>query len=410
MYLRGQEETKTILRNGCYNDRTSFVFGEATYTFHTMRKLSFIFSFSTITLSSLVMQQITPDAYAHAIVHHVAIQPYRMPAVSASGMNVLTSVPSLLSIEKNTSLHRAVLLPPDHSPVLLSGVVYDPKSPNVLVYGHVTKKTGKPVVTRAWVQIDDLGERTLDPVTWQYPVPVAKNGTFAAVLHIPFSADVYEVQAAPPLNTAQTSLNYTFATNVQTSTKPFAMKFSSQDSDQALGLLTSVWADASDPAIVALAHKITQGDTTPLQKAQAVYTWEGLHIGYNGALLRNNGYGWSTTEETLATKRGICVDYANVGDAFLRALGISTQMVVGYAQDSSSSVADNGNTGHAWNRAWIGNTWVYFDPTWSREYLTSVTPSTEPEPTDLYLLQPQWFNPSAKLLDTTHSMSGIQYQ
>ncbi len=398
---------------------------------HTMRKVSSILSLTLIVLSSLGMQQFTPTAFAQTTMRktmasanhsktsepshvtktsNVVIQPYVMPSVSASGMNVLTSIPSLLSIAKNTSLHHATILPPDHSPVLLTGVIYDLKSPNVLVYGHVIKKAGKPVVTRAWVQIDDLGKRTLDPVTWQYPVPVQKTGAFAAVLHIPFSADTYEIQAAPPLNTAQTSLTYTFAANVQSSTKPFVLKFHGQDSDQALGLLTSVWADATDPAIISLAHKITQGDTTALQKARTVYDWEALHIGYNGALLRNNGYGWSTSEETLATKRGICVDYANVSDAFLRALGIPTQMVVGYAQDTSSSVADNGNTGHAWNRAWIGGTWVYFDPTWSREYLTTVSPNAEPEPTDLYLLQPQWFNPPAKLLDATHSLSGIQYQ
>ncbi len=385
---------------------------------HHMRKVSSILSLTLIALTALGMQQITPTAFAQTVPKptHVkktskaVIQPYVMPYVSSSGIDLLSAIPSLLSIAKNPSLHQAPILPPDHSPVLLTGVVYNKSQPTVLVYGHVVKKAGKPVVTRAWVQIDDLGERTLDPVTWQYPVPVLKNGTFAAVLHIPFPADTYEIQAAPPLDTAQTSLTYTFATNVQSSTKPFTLKFSGQDSDQALGLLTSVWADASDPAIIALAHTITQGDTTAMQKAQAVYNWEALHIGYNGALLRNNGYGWSTSEETLATKRGICVDYANVGDALLRALGIPTQMVVGYAQDTSSSVADNGNTGHAWNRAWIHATWVYFDPTWSREYLTTVSPSAEPEPTDLYLLQPQWFNPPAKLLDATHSMSGIQYQ
>jgi len=140
--------------------------------------------------------------------------------------------------------------------------------------------------------------------------------------------------------------------------------------------------------------------------AEAIYHYEAARISYDGNSLIDGDYTWSTAQETLASGEGICLDYANVAAALLRSLHIATQIVVGYARDPDATVADNGNTAHAWDRSWIGGRWVYFDPTWSREYFLPPGQSY-PQPTDLYVYQPQWFNPPAYLLAATHKMDGV---
>ncbi|MHB1684206.1 MAG: transglutaminase domain-containing protein [Bacilli bacterium] len=338
--------------------------------------------------------------------------PYVIPAVPASGELPLSSAPSAADVAANSSLHTVLPLQSPSSandPVQLQDVIFNPGNPNIVVSGVVKEASGTPMPSVAWIQINDLGLTSGNPNQWNYAVPVSSSGTFADVLQIPFSADVYEVQAAPPLTTAQTSLNYMFATKQQTVSSQFTMTFQGQDSNQQLGMLASAWADWTDPAIQALASQITKGISSPLAQAQAVYNWEGQHIGYNGALLANGGYGWSTTQETFSSGIGICVDYANVADALMRSLGIPTQMVVGYANNGAPVQVDNPNDGHAWNRSWIGNEWIYWDPTWARLYF--VASATQiPGPGTPWSFQPQWFNPSAKVFNSTHQQAGIQYQ
>ena len=337
---------------------------------------------------------------------------FQIPTLPASGELNLVTAPTTASISANPSLKVTTALPPtpgQKEPIVLNSVIYNPNSPNIVVTGQ-EKLNGGKFYSEVWLQINELGTASGTQTNqWQYPVMVNPNGTFSYALHVPFMADAYEIQVAPPLTTAQTSLNYTFDTNEQSVSKPFTLKYSGQDTNQQLGLLTSVWANYLDPSVQSLAEKITNGLTSPLAKVQAVFNWEAQHIGYNGKLLVNNGYGWSTTEETLASKVGICVDYANVADAFLRSLGIPTQMVVGYASDAAVQEVDNGNNGHAWNRSWINGKWVYFDPTWSRLYFLSSANSL-PGPHDLWVFQPQWFNPPTKVFNQTHKPIGIQYQ
>ena len=340
------------------------------------------------------------------------VTPYQIPPIPASGELNLATPPTTYAISANPALHIAQAYantPGQNVPVQLNAVIYNPTSSNIVVTG--TESTGGQNFSQeVWLQINELGTSSGNQTNqWQYPIEVNANGSFAYALHVPFPADTYEVQVAPPLTTAQTSLNYTFDTNEQSVSQPFRLTYNGQDSNQQLGLLTSVWANYTDPTIQALAKTITTGLTSPLAMAQSVYNWEGRNIGYNGKLLLHNGYGWSTTEETLTSKVGICVDYANVADALLRSLNIPTQMVVGYASDSSVQEVDNGNNGHAWNRSWINGQWVYFDPTWSRVYFLS-SATALPGPQDLWGFQPQWFNPSPKIFDTTHHALGVQDQ
>ena len=76
---------------------------------------------------------------------------------------------------------------------------------------------------------------------------------------------------------------------------------------------------------------------------------------YNKAATVQSGY-LPVVDVTLATKSGICFDYAAVMTSMLRAQGIPTKLVIGYA----------GNVYHAWvsiyihGQGWIDNI-IYFD-------------------------------------------------
>jgi len=78
-------------------------------------------------------------------------------------------------------------------------------------------------------------------------------------------------------------------------------------------------------------------------------------------------------DETLQTGKGVCFDYASLGAAMLRSLGLPTKIVTGYVSP--------GDIYHAWIMVYVDNEWktaeFSVDPkTWSRVDLTFVSSGT----------------------------------
>lgn len=65
-----------------------------------------------------------------------------------------------------------------------------------------------------------------------------------------------------------------------------------------------------------------------------------------------------TTRDVLATRTGVCRDYAHVAIALCRALNIPARFVVGHALWETPPPDF-----HALFEAWLGGRWVLFDPT-----------------------------------------------
>ncbi len=322
-----------------------------------------------------------------------------LPMVPPSGKVALSQVPS----SGQLPAHWRQIAPTrgTQGPVRVQRVYFNPLQPTVLVAGSVASTHGNPAWSSVWVQINLLTKNPQDSSSWTYSVPVSNKGSFAEMLRLPFGKGRYDVAVAPPLTTNQTRLNYLFDSRQETKTTPFMLVSAPTESNQQLGMLSSAWADWTDPAIHALALQITKDAKTPLEQAHAVYNWEANNIAYNWSEVSlTSDYRWNTTQETLASRTGICVDYSNVADALMRSLGIPTQMLVGYASDSHAGVADSGNIGHSWNRSWIGGRWVYWDPTWSRFYLSK----------NMYFVEQQWFNPRMSVLNLTHQLKWIATQ
>ncbi len=122
-------------------------------------------------------------------------------------------------------------------------------------------------------------------------------------------------------------------------------------------------------AVVGVSDSICAGITEPLQKVAAVYNYavNNLSYDYNKAATVQSGY-LPNIDSTLATRNGICFDYASMMVAMLRLQDIPSKLVIGYTN----------NQYHAWvsvytdEQGWIdnviffnGNDWRFMDPTFA---------------------------------------------
>ncbi len=122
-------------------------------------------------------------------------------------------------------------------------------------------------------------------------------------------------------------------------------------------------------AVVGVSDAVCAGITDPLQKVAAVYNYavNTLSYDYNKAATVQSGY-LPNIDSTLATRSGICFDYASMMVAMLRLQDIPSKLVIGYT----------GGQYHAWvsvytdAQGWIdnviffnGNDWRFMDPTFA---------------------------------------------
>ena len=122
-------------------------------------------------------------------------------------------------------------------------------------------------------------------------------------------------------------------------------------------------------AVVGVSDAVCGGIIDPLQKVAAVYNYavNTLSYDYNKAATVQSGY-LPNNDNTLATKTGICFDYASLMVSMLRLQDIPSKLVIGYT----------GGQYHAWvsvytdAQGWIdnviffnGNDWRFMDPTFA---------------------------------------------
>lgn len=123
-------------------------------------------------------------------------------------------------------------------------------------------------------------------------------------------------------------------------------------------------------AVVAKARELAQGATNTGEVVRNIYTWVVENITYDTEkakqLAEATGY-IPDPDETLASKTGICFDYASLAAAMFRSLGIPAQIITGYVSPN--------NLYHAWNMIYIDGEWVSVNfevspNTWTRTDLT----------------------------------------
>ena len=125
----------------------------------------------------------------------------------------------------------------------------------------------------------------------------------------------------------------------------------------------------ADDDCVALAGEMTAQAADEVGLVSAVYAYIVDHIVYDTPKADTIGTGYiSDPDETMATGKGICVDYAVLAASMLRSQGVPTKVINGY-------VAPN-DLYHAWNMIWLEETgWITVKievdrETWTRVDLT----------------------------------------
>jgi hypothetical protein len=124
---------------------------------------------------------------------------------------------------------------------------------------------------------------------------------------------------------------------------------------------------AQDSLTVQKGSELANGAYSELEVIENIYHFVTEEISYDEEKAQNVSYGYlPIVDETLASKKGICFDYAALMSAMLRTQGIPTKLEIGYS----------GEAYHAWistyikETGWVdkviqfdGKSWTLIDPT-----------------------------------------------
>ena len=124
---------------------------------------------------------------------------------------------------------------------------------------------------------------------------------------------------------------------------------------------------AQDSLTVQKGSELANGAYSELEVIENIYHFVTEEISYDEEKAQNVSYGYlPIVDETLASKKGICFDYAALMSAMLRTQGIPTKLEIGYS----------GEAYHAWISTYIkeigwvdkviqfdGKSWTLIDPT-----------------------------------------------
>ncbi|MGA9637160.1 transglutaminase domain-containing protein [Flavobacterium sp.] len=112
-----------------------------------------------------------------------------------------------------------------------------------------------------------------------------------------------------------------------------------------------------------LANYINAYFKTDEEKIRAVFYWTASNISYDikNRLAQNGSIpSQEKIAKALKTRKGVCIDYAEVFNSIANQVGIKTHIIEGYTKQNGKV-----NTiAHAWCASKIDNNWYLFDPTW----------------------------------------------
>ena len=126
---------------------------------------------------------------------------------------------------------------------------------------------------------------------------------------------------------------------------------------------------SEDSAAVAKAAELCDGLEDNLEKVGAVYDFVVNNTTYDKSKAKSVKTGYlPDVDETLATGKGICFDYAALMASMLRSQGVPTKLIVGYTGDAYHAWINVYSETEGWMDAVIyfnGNEWKLMDPTFA---------------------------------------------
>lgn len=127
---------------------------------------------------------------------------------------------------------------------------------------------------------------------------------------------------------------------------------------------------SDDPMIIELANTVTAGLSTDYEKIKAVHDWVCDNIWYDYDELRSGIPNEKSVMETITSRKGVCVDYASLTAAMLRAVNIPVKLEAGYVLNPSAGekwtpeLLTGDACNHVWNEAFVNGRWVILDTTY----------------------------------------------
>ena len=124
-------------------------------------------------------------------------------------------------------------------------------------------------------------------------------------------------------------------------------------------------------SVKTIAAYINKRHETEKEKITAIYCWLSHNITYDVA--KAAVLSPSTTEDydknkairhTLAVRKGVCQDYAELMEALCEQCGVKAYSVYGIVRKQEQI-----GEAHAWVIAWIDRQWRIYDPTWGAGYV-----------------------------------------
>lgn len=118
----------------------------------------------------------------------------------------------------------------------------------------------------------------------------------------------------------------------------------------------------------AIADYINSNFKTENEKIRAIYYWITTNISYdvpNMYAPNNMDAPEVKIANTLRTRKGVCIHYAEVFSDIANKLGIKTYIIPGYTK----MFDEIPNLSHAWNASKIDGKWFLFDATWGAGFI-----------------------------------------
>ncbi|MDP4084303.1 MAG: transglutaminase-like domain-containing protein [Bacillota bacterium] len=120
-------------------------------------------------------------------------------------------------------------------------------------------------------------------------------------------------------------------------------------------LLPSFMVQSNNPTLVSLAHRITNGKSTNVEKSRAIFEWVAKNISYNDRLVNSTNPPLYSALQTYQSRVVLCSGYADLSAALHRAVGIETKVM--YGQN------------HAWDEVKLNGKWQPEDPTYGSGFI-----------------------------------------
>lgn len=124
-----------------------------------------------------------------------------------------------------------------------------------------------------------------------------------------------------------------------------------------------------DSQAISLAAELTADVASDLEALTAIYEYVTSNISYDNVKAATvSGNYLPDIDETLASKTGICFDYASLTTAMLRSVGIPSKLAIGYSGDIRHAWIDVYIQSVGWVEKAIefkGDEWKLMDPTFA---------------------------------------------